>query len=318
MNPEKNKSTQVREVIIIGSGPAGLTAALYTARADLKPLVIAGIEFGGQLMGTTLVENYPGYIDGIMGPELMNNMIKQAEKFGAEMLYKMADAVDFSSQEGGVKKVTADGVNYFAKSIIVAMGSSPRRLDIPGEQQYWGRGVSTCATCDAAFYRDKVVAVVGGGDSAMEESTFLTKFASKVYLIHRRDEFRASKAMQNKVLENEKIEIIWNTDVIEVVGNEVVTSLKLNENVKNEASELAVDGMFLAIGHLPNTNILSDQIEVDDHGFIKVAEGHTKTSVEGVFVAGDIKDHIYQQAVTAAGMGCMAAMDAEKWLEMGR
>ncbi|WKZ30933.1 MAG: thioredoxin-disulfide reductase [Candidatus Dojkabacteria bacterium] len=303
---------KVHELIIIGSGPAGLTAAIYAARADLKPLLIAGIKFGGQLMDTTLVENYPGFIDGVMGPELMNSMMKQAERFGTEVVYKNADKVDFT---GDVKKVYVEDTEYQAKSVILAMGSSPRRLNIPGEQEFYGRGVSTCATCDAAFYRDKIVAVVGGGDSAMEESTFLTKFASKVYVIHRRDEFRASKAMQNRLFENKKIEVIWNAEVTEVVGSEVVTSLKLQDNNGNSLDDITVDGMFLAIGHIPNTQILEGQIELDEQGFIIVKDGRTKTSNEGVFVAGDIKDHVYQQAVTAAGMGCMAAMDVEKWLE---
>lgn len=306
------QNSNIRELIIIGSGPAGLTAALYAARADLKPLLIAGIEYGGQLMGTTLVENYPGFVDGIMGPELMNNMLKQAERFGTEFVYKYADEVDFT---GEIKKVKADGVEYSARSVILATGSSPRKLNVPGEKEYWGRGVSTCATCDAAFYRDKVVGVVGGGDTAMEDSTFLAKFAKKVYVIHRRDEFRASKAMQKRLFDNKKIEVLWDTEVVEVVGKDTVDLLKLQDSEGNPKEDLPVDGLFLAIGHVPNTRMLEGQLDLDEQGFINVTDGRTRTSVEGVFVAGDVKDYVYQQAVTAAGMGCMAAMDVEKWLE---
>ena len=305
-------SEKIREVIIIGSGPAGLTAAIYNARAELKPLVIAGFEYGGQLVNTTLVENYPGFVDGIDGPELMQNMMKQAEKYGAEYVYENAVEVDFS---GEVKTVKTDsGKEFKARSVIIATGSSPRRLHVPGEDEFYGRGVSVCATCDAAFYRDKIVAVVGGGDSAMEESTYLTKFAKKVYIIHRRNEFRASKVMQNKVFNNDKIEIIWNSQVVEIKGSQFVETLVLENTQTGEKSELKVDGLFLAIGHVPNTKFLEGKVELDEHGYVVVTD-NTKTSVDGVFVAGDVRDYRYQQAITAAGMGCMAALDAEKWLE---
>ncbi len=300
------------DVIIIGSGPAGLTAAIYNARARFDTLVIAGQQFGGQLMSTTLVENYPGFADGVDGPKLMMEMVKQAENQGAKMLYRFADRVDFSGEE---KIVYADGEEYRAPMVIIAVGSSPRTLGIPGEKEYWGKGVSTCATCDAAFYRDKVVAVVGGGDSAAEESTFLTRFAKKVYLIHRRDELRASKAMQDRVFADQKIEVLWNTEIREVIGDQKVNSLALFNNKSSEESELEVDGFFLAIGHEPNSQLLQGQVEMDEDGFVMVKD-HTRTSVEGVFVCGDVYDHRYQQAITAAGMGCMAAMDAEKWHAM--
>lgn len=301
----------VHELVIIGSGPAGLTAAIYAARANINPVVIAGITPGGQLMGTTEVENYPGFIDGILGPVLMQNMTKQAEKFGAKLVYQNATTVDFSKDTKTI--VTTDG-EYKAKSIIIAVGSSPRTLGLEAEKKFWGRGVSTCATCDGAFYKEKIVAVIGGGDSACEEANFLTKFASKVYMIHRRDELRASKIMADRVLNNKKIEILWDTEVRDILGNEKVEKLKLFENVKNEEKELKVDGMFLAIGHIPNTDFLKGQVELDDAGYVKVVEGKTHTSSKGVFVAGDVYDHVYQQAITSAGMGCMAALDAEKYL----
>ena len=298
------------DVVIIGSGPAGLTAAIYSARARLKTVVIAGQEFGGQLMGTTLVENFPGFPEGIMGPELMMNMVKQAENQGAQLVYKLASSVSVSDDE---KVVTADGIEYEAKAVIVSVGSSPRKLDIPGEKEFWGKGVSTCATCDGAFYKDKVVAVVGGGDSAAEEVTFLTKFVSKAYLIVRRDEMRASKAMQERVHADPKIEVIWNSEVKEVVGKDSVDSLAVYNNKEDSMSELEVDGIFLAIGHIPNSQLLADQVELDEMGFVKVSD-RTMTSVPGVFVSGDVHDHHYQQAITAAGMGCMSAIDAERWL----
>jgi thioredoxin reductase (NADPH) len=302
----------MEKLIIIGSGPAGLTAAIYAARADLKPIVFAGEQFGGQLMQTSEIENFPGFIDGIKGPELMMNMIKQAERFGAVMKYQSATKVEL---EGQVKKVYAGEGVFEAEAVIIATGALPRRLNIPGEQEFWGKGVSTCATCDAAFYREKVVAVIGGGDSAMEEALFLTKFASKVYIIHRRDSFKASKIMSERALANEKIEVIWNSGVEEVVGDQKVKSLKLKNLVDNKTSDLSVDGMFLGIGHIPNVGFLDGQLELDDQGYIK-AINHTLTNIEGVFVAGDVHDHHYQQAITASAMGCMAAMDAEKWLEI--
>ena len=308
-------SKNIKEVIIIGSGPAGLTAAIYNGRANLNPLVIAGFEYGGQLMNTTLVENYPGFVDGVDGPELMQNMMKQAQKYNAEFLYEDAVDVDFS---GDIKTIkTNEGKVFKAKSVIIATGSSPRRLHVPGEDDFYGRGVSVCATCDASFYRDKVVAVVGGGDSAMEESTYLTKFAKKVYVIHRRDEFRASKAMQNRVFNNDKIEIVWNSQVIEIKGSQFVETLVLENTQSGEKSELKVDGLFLAIGHVPNTKFLKGKVDLDEQGYVVVTD-NTKTSVDGVFVAGDVRDYRYQQAITAAGMGCMSALDAEKWLSEQR
>ena len=302
----------VRDLIIIGSGPAGLTAAIYAARAELKPLIVAGIEFGGQLMNTTEVENYPGFPEGIVGPELMQNMVKQAQRFGAEMIHKNVDKVDFS---GEIKKLTVGEEELHAKAVIIATGATPKKLGLESEDKYWGRGVSSCATCDGAFYKEKEVAIVGGGDSAMEEATFLTKFASKVYLIHRKSDFRASKIMQQRVFDNDKIEIVWDTEVKEVLGDDnVVTGLKVHNNKTNEDSEINVSGFFLAIGHIPTTEFLDGAVELDDQGYIKITE-HTKTNVDGVFVGGDVKDFRYRQAVTAAGMGCMAALDAEKWLE---
>ncbi len=301
----------IRNTIIIGSGPAGLTAAIYTARAHLKPLVIAGNEPGGQLMGTTMVENYPGFPEGILGPELMQNMIKQAEKFGAELVNENATKLELT---GDIKKVYVGEKVYQAKTVILAMGSSPRKLGLPAEQKFWGRGVSTCATCDGAFYRDKVVAVIGGGDSAAEESTFLTKFATKVYVLVRKDYMKASKVMQDKVFSNPKIEVLWNTEVVDILGDQTVTGLMIKNNKTNEVKELKVDGMFLAIGHVPNTDLVKGQVELDDHGYIKTQDCTTKTSVAGVFVAGDIYDYKYKQAITSAGMGCKAALDAEGYI----
>lgn len=299
-----------RKLIIIGSGPAGLTAAIYAARADLSPLVIGGLSYGGQLMGTTLVENFPGFVNGIQGPELMNNMVEQSKRFGAEFIFDNVSKVDFSEK---IKKIFVGDKEYAADAVIIAVGSTPRRLGLDAEEKFWGRGVSTCATCDAAFYRDKVVAVVGGGDSAIEEATFLTKFANKVYVVHRRAELRASKAMQARAFNNDKIDFVWNSEVIDIVGNKKVEALKIKNSEDNSIKELMVDGMFLGIGHVPNTKFLDTQVELDEVGFIKVND-NTKTSIEGVFVAGDVRDHIYQQAITASGMGCMAALDAEKWL----
>ncbi|MBW7953541.1 MAG: thioredoxin-disulfide reductase [Candidatus Dojkabacteria bacterium] len=302
----------IHNVVIIGSGPAGLTAAIYLARANLKPVVIAGLEFGGQLMNTTEVENFPGFPEGIMGPELMQKMLKQAERFGAEIKFINADKVDFSSDE---KKVYSGEQVFNARSIVLATGASPKKLNLESESKYWGKGVSSCATCDGAFYKGKVVAVIGGGDSAMEEALFLTRFASKVYVIHRRNEFRASQIMQDRVLKHEKIEPIWDSEVVEVLGNEnIVTGLRLKNIQTSKESELSVDGMFLGIGHIPTTSFLQGSVDLDEQGYIKVSD-NTHTNIEGVFVAGDVHDHKYRQAITAAGMGCMAALDVEKWLE---
>lgn len=301
----------MNDLIIIGSGPAGLTAAIYAARANLKPIVFAGLEFGGQLMGTTLVENFPGFVDGIDGPVLMQNMMKQAEKYGAKIEYINVESVEFNTP---IKKVVAAGKEYQARAVIIATGASARKLGIESEAKYWGRGVSTCATCDGAFYKEKVVAVVGGGDSAIEEATFITRFASKVYLIVRRNELRASQIMQDKIKANPKVEIIWNSEVKEVLGDgKLVNALKLFNNSENKESELKVDGLFLAIGHIPNTKIFQGILDLDEEGYL-IVKDNTKTKYEGVFVAGDVKDRSYRQAITAAGMGCMAALDAERFL----
>lgn len=298
------------QLSIIGSGPAGLTAAIYASRAKLEPLLLAGIEFGGQLMGTTVVENYPGFPEGVDGPELMQQMIKQAERFGTRIVYELVQEVDFQKSPFTLKTNTQE---FQARSVIIATGSSPRKTGIPAEEKFWGRGISTCATCDGALYKDKVVAVIGGGDAAMEDASFLTRHASKIYIIHRSDKFRASPIMQDRVLDHPRVEIIWNTSIQDVLGDQTVSSLKLINTQTQKESELAVDGMFLAIGHVPNTKFLNGQIELDNKGYIKTQNGVT-TSVEGVFVAGDVKDYIYQQAVTAAAAGCQAALEAQRYL----
>ena len=300
------------QMLIIGSGPAGLTAAIYAARGDLSPLMIEGFERGGQLMLTTDVENYPGFPDGIMGPELMETFRKQAERFGTRIISSDVSRVDLSERPF---KVWVGENLHEAESLIIATGASARWLDVPGEARLRGYGVSACATCDGFFFRDKELAVVGGGDSAMEEATFLTKFASKVTIIHRRDEFRASKIMAKRALDNPKVDVVWNSAIEEVLGEDLVTGVKLNNLETGEESTLAVDGVFLAIGHDPNTNIFQDQLEMDEKNYLIVDSPTTNTSVEGVFAAGDVVDHVYQQAVTAAGQGCQAALDAERWLE---
>ncbi len=299
------------KVVIIGSGPAGLTAAVYTARADLRPLMIEGMERGGQLMLTTDVENYPGFPDGIMGPELMEGFRKQAERFGTRIMSSDVTKVDFSSRPF---KIWVDEDEYQAESVIISTGASARWLGLDSEARLRGHGVSACATCDGFFFRGKEIAVVGGGDSAAEEALFLTKFASKVYLIHRRDELRASKIMANRVLQHDKIEVIWDTVVEEVLGDDLVTGLELYNRVTEERSELAVEGLFLAIGHDPNTKIFQGIVDLDEQGYILTGT-NTMTSVPGVFAAGDVTDHVYRQAITAAGMGCQAAIDAERWLD---
>jgi thioredoxin reductase (NADPH) len=301
----------VEKVLIIGSGPAGLTAAVYAARADLAPVMIEGFERGGQLMLTTDVENYPGFPDGIMGPELMEQFRKQAERFGTRIVTSDVARVDFSERPF---RAWVDGSEYQAEAVIISTGASARWLGVPGEAALRGFGVSACATCDGFFFRDRRIAVAGGGDSAMEEALFLTKFASRVTIIHRRDEFRASKIMTHRALEHPKIDVIWNTVIDEVVGDGSVTSLRLRDVLTGETSDLAVDGLFVAIGHTPNTDIFKGQLELDDAGYI-LANGNTMTSVEGVFAAGDVVDKVYRQAITAAGMGCSAAIDAERWLE---
>jgi thioredoxin reductase (NADPH) len=303
------------QVVIIGTGPAGYTAAIYAARAELKPLVIEGIQPGGQLTITTDVENYPGFPDGVMGPEMMTLFRKQAERFETQFLTGQVEDVDFSKRPftltvDGNKKVTAD-------SVIVATGASARYLGLESETKLMGYGVSACATCDGFFYRGKEVVVIGGGDSAMEEATFLTRFATKVTIIHRRDEFRASKIMQQRALDNDKIEVIWDSTVSEVLGDPKaggVTGVVVKNLKTGETNELPCHGMFVAIGHTPNTKFLEGHLELDENGYIKVEAGRTSTSVEGVFACGDCVDHIYRQAITAAGTGCASALDAERWL----
>ncbi|MGE0812154.1 MAG: thioredoxin-disulfide reductase [Vicinamibacterales bacterium] len=299
-------------VVVIGSGPAGLTAALYAGRANLQPLVIEGIEAGGQLMLTTMVENWPGYRDGIMGPDLMAELRKQAERFGATFLQGDVASVDTSARPFAIRVGKA---TYTADALIVATGASAKWLDLGVDKQLSGRGVSTCATCDGFFFKGRHVAVVGGGDTAMEEAIYLSKLASHVTVIHRRDTLRASKVMQDKALNDPKISFRWNTAVTDIkdVSKGEVTSLVLTDTITGEVSELAVDGVFIAIGHTPNTKLFAGQLELDETGYIKTHHG-SRTNVPGVFAAGDVQDHVYRQAVTAAGSGCMAAIDAERFL----
>jgi thioredoxin reductase (NADPH) len=300
------------KLIIIGSGPAGLTAALYAARADLDPLVFEGVAAGGQLMITTDVENYPGFPDGILGPELMDQFRKQAERFGARMQQVDVTKVDFGSRPLQVK---VGGDDYTADAVIVATGATAKWLGIPGEEELTGRGVSACATCDGFFFRDQELVVVGGGDTAMEEALFLTKFASKVTIVHRRDEFRASKIMAQRVLDHQKVDVLWNTVLTEIHGNTTVEKVTLEDTVTGEKREMAANGVFVAIGHKPNTELFAEELDLDENGYVvKSPDGSTRTDVDGVFAAGDVADHTYRQAVTAAGTGCMAAIDAERWL----
>jgi thioredoxin reductase (NADPH) len=301
-------------VVIIGSGPAGLTAALYTARANLKPVLIEGLEAGGQLMLTTMVENWPGFRDGIMGPDLMAEMRAQAERFGAEIIQNNVSKVDLSQRPFTI--AMADGRSMLADALIVATGASARWLDIGSDRKLSGHGVSTCATCDGYFFRGKPIAVVGGGDSALEEATYLTRFASKVILIHRRDTLRASKIMQDKAFANPKIEFMWDSEIASVndVEKGEVTGVTVRNLKTGALTEVALDGVFIAIGHTPNTSLFKGQIALDANGYIVTHDG-SRTSVPGVFAAGDVQDHVYRQAVTAAGSGCMAAIDAERFLE---
>ena len=305
----------VHNVIIIGSGPAGYTAALYNARASLDPVVFAGFQPGGQLMITTDVENYPGFPGGVLGPEMMDLFRKQAERFGANVYEQNVDRVDFSGRP--LKVWTDDGTEHHAKAVIIATGASAKWIGLPGEQKFGGFGVSACATCDGFFFRNKVVAVVGGGDTALEEAHYLTRHASKVYLVHRRDEFRASKVMQARVLHDPKIEVVWNTAVSDIFGNEEplkVTGLELTDTKTFEKRTMDVDGLFVAIGHKPNSDLFKDVLDMDDVGYLLTQPDSTKTKVPGVFAAGDVADPIYRQAVTAAGSGCAAAIDAERYL----
>ena len=304
-------SEQKRRVTIIGSGPAGLTAAVYTARANLEPLVIEGIEAGGQLMLTTEVENYPGFVDGIMGPELMENMRAQAARFGAEFLTDNVTEVDFSRRPFTI--TTADGT-VTSDTVILSTGASAMMLGVPGEKELLGHGVSTCATCDGFFFRNHELVVVGGGDSAMEEANFLTRFATKVTVVHRRDTLRASKIMQDRAMANPKIEFVWDSVVTEIFGNGKVAGVRLKNLKTGEETELPTGGVFVAIGHTPNTKLFEGQLELAG-GYIATRTEDTQTSVPGVFAAGDVVDFRYRQAITAAGMGCMAAIDAERYLE---
>lgn len=303
---------EVRNLIIVGSGPAGYTAAVYAARANLKPLVIEGVTSGGALMTTTEVENYPGFPDGILGPELMDNMRKQAEHFGAEFVTDDATRV---ALEGAVKSVWVGETEYRARAIILATGSAWRPLSVPGEQELLGRGVSSCATCDGFFFRNEDIVVVGGGDSAMEEATFLTRFAKSVTIVHRRDSFRASKIMAERALSNEKIKVRWNSVVTEVLDRGGrVGGLRVQDVNTGEETDLEVAGVFVAIGHDPRSELFRGQVELDDAGYVKVAAPSTRTNVEGVFAAGDLVDHTYRQAITASGTGCAAALDAERYI----
>jgi thioredoxin reductase (NADPH) len=302
----------VRDVIIIGSGPAGYTAAIYTARASLKPLLIEGVQYGGALMNTTEVENFPGFPDGITGPELMDSMRKQAERFGAEIISDDATAVNLT---GAIKRVTVGGEEFLARSVILATGSAYRELGVAGEKRLSGHGVSWCATCDGFFFRGKDIAVVGGGDSAVEEATFLTRFGESVTIVHRRDSLRASKIMAERAMSNPKISFAWNSTVDDVLGEDSVTGLALRDTETGQTRTLDVGGVFVAIGHDPRNELIKDQITLDDEGYVVVDAPHTRTNLPGVFACGDLVDHTYRQAITAAGSGCAAALDVEHYLD---
>ncbi len=306
--------SRLHDVLILGSGPAGYTAAVYTARANLKPVLFTGLQPGGQLTITTEVENYPGFPEGIMGPELMEHFRAQAARFGTEILDTMVEKVDFSQRPF---RVWADGVEYQSKSVIVATGASAMLLGLPSETQYMGFGVSACATCDGFFFKGRRVIVVGGGDTALEEANFLTRFCTEVVLVHRRDELRGSKIMRERAQSNPKITFAWNSEIAEVLGEDgkKVTGVRLRDTKTGALREMAIDGVFIAIGHKPNTAFLGGQLKTDDKGYVEVKPGTSYTNVEGVFAAGDVHDKVYRQAITAAGSGCMAAIDCERWLE---
>jgi thioredoxin reductase (NADPH) len=303
--------SDIRDVVIVGSGPAGYTAAVYTARANLKPLVVEGVQYGGALMNTTEVENFPGFVDGVQGPDLLDHMRMQSVRFVAELL---SDDATHLVITGPVKTVTVGSDTYRAHTVILAMGSAYRMLGLPNEERLMGHGVSACATCDGFFFRGQDIAVVGGGDSAMEEATFLTRFAERVHLLHRRDSFRASKIMQERALTHEKIDVHWNTVVEDVLGDSKVGGLAVRNTVSGEGSTLDVTGLFVAIGHDPRSELVRGQVNLDAEGYVLVDAPSTRTNVEGVFACGDLVDHTYRQAITAAGTGCAAALDAERWL----
>jgi len=312
MNTGQNTNERIEKVIIIGSGPAGYTSAVYTSRALLEPLMFEGEESGGQLMITTEVENFPGFPDGVTGPVLMENMRKQAERFGTLFVRRNVTKVDFTSKP---YRIWDGDKVHLTHAVIICTGASARYLGLPSEKAFYNKGVSACATCDGAFFRNMNVAVVGGGDTAMEEANFLTRFAKKVYVIHRRDSFRASKIMSERTLKNPKIEVLWDSAIEEIVGDKFVTGVRLKNLKANETNDLAVEGVFLAIGHKPNTELFKGVLELDETGYIKTKPRSSYTSVAGVFAAGDVQDHVYRQAITAAGSGCTAAIDAERWLE---
>lgn len=305
-------SENVENVIIIGSGPAGYTAAIYTGRANLNPLMFEGYMAGGQLMLTTDVENYPGFPEGIMGPDFMMKLKEQAERFGTRVQTRDVTAVDFSQRPF---KIEVENETYLANSVIISTGATAKLIGLESELRLMGHGVSACATCDGAFFRNKEVCIVGGGDSAMEEANFLTRFANKVYVIHRRDKLRASKIMQDRTMANPKIAFIWNSEIEEILGDKKVSAIRLKNTVNGETTEMPIDGVFVAIGHRPNTDLFKDYLETDEVGYLKVDGASSKTHIPGIFAAGDVHDPVYRQAITAAGSGCRAAIDAERYLE---
>jgi thioredoxin reductase (NADPH) len=306
-------SNEVLDVVIMGTGPAGLTAALYTARAQLKPLVLHGGTPGGQLTTTTEIENFPGFINGIDGNELIDNMTKQAERFGAKFQYGEVKEVDFSSKP---YKLHLYDSTILCRSLIISTGARPRKMGLESESTYWSKGVTSCATCDGFFYKGQDVVVIGGGDSAMEEATFLTRMCKKVYLVHRKDKFRASKIMSDRVLKNEKIEIVWNSVIDEVLGDgKAVTGVRIKNVENGETKEIALKGVFLAIGHIPNTDPFKGKLDMDENDYLVTKPHSSATNIDGVFACGDCQDHVFRQAITAAGTGCMAAIEAERWLE---